>query len=158
MTWVKRIFALILLVPAAYYGSIAYGYLKKQKNVAVTQEYFWVDDANEGFSKAAAEGKPIFLDFFASWCLPCVEMETRTFSSQDLQRLLTDRFVPIKIDCTRETPQCQTMVEKYAVVGWPTFLILTPKGEIVDTIVGKNLSAEELREILIKTLTMMNPP
>jgi len=150
--WIKRAFAVLLLVPAAYYGSIAYGHFKHQRQTAVTQELFWIQDAREGFAKAAAEEKPVFLDFFASWCLPCVEMETNTFSDESLQRLLVERFVPIKIDCTQETPQCKETVERYSIVGWPTFLILSPKGDVVETIVGKSLSAKELRDILEKTL------
>jgi thiol:disulfide interchange protein DsbD len=151
--WVKRIFALILLVPAAYYGSIAYGHFKKRETVTVHQELFWVLDIEAGFSRAAEEEKPIFLDFFASWCLPCVEMEANTFSDEGVQKFLIDRFVPIKIDCTQETDSCRRTVERYSIVGWPTFLILTPKGEVVDTIVGKSLTARELREILEKALT-----
>jgi thiol:disulfide interchange protein DsbD len=156
MLWVKKIFAVLLLIPAFYYGSIAATHFKKNQPT-VHQEYFWNDDAQQGFSKAAAEGKLIFLDFFASWCLPCVEMETRTFSDESLQRLLMDRFIPIKIDCTQETDQCQKMVEKYSVIGWPTFFILSPQGEVIETVVGKNLNATELIDILNKSLSSFSP-
>ncbi len=44
-------------------------------------------DGNPGFSSAeiAAQGKPILVNFFASWCLPCVaEMQTLLALSQQI--------------------------------------------------------------------------
>lgn len=150
--WIKRVFALLLLVPTFYYGRLAATQLVQSKAPRITSEVFWIQDLETGFSRAAAEQKPIFVDFYAAWCLPCVDMENRTFSNDDLQALLLERFVPIKVDCTQETPQCREMVEKYSVVGWPTFLILTAEGEVVESIVGKSLSSSQLMEILEKTL------
>ena len=149
--WIKRVFALILLVPAVYYASIAYSHFKKEPLAPVSSAQFWNLDTREAFSKAVAENKPLFVDYFASWCFPCMEMEKGTFSDPGLRRYLKEHFVPLKIDCTQETAQCKEMVEKYSVIGWPTFLILNPKGEVVESLVGKSLTANELKNILEKT-------
>lgn len=147
--WIKRIFALVLLVPAFYYGWVAYTQLTGEKPaIKETHNAFWIRSVDAGFRKAQETGKPIFMDFFASWCLPCVEMEKGTFSEPGLQKFLMEKFVPIKIDCTQETPDCKAMVERYGVVGWPTFLILTPQGEVKTTIIGESLSPMELEKRL----------
>ena len=146
--WIKRVFAVLLLIPALYYGWVAYGHIRKAPEKNVMQENFWNLDEKEAFAKAASEGKPLFMDFFATWCLPCLEMEAKTFSNEKVQNYLSENFVPIKIDCTHETPQCKAMTERYSVIGWPTFLLLTPQGVKIDSIVGKNLSASELLQIL----------
>jgi len=148
--WIKRVFAVLLLVPAFYYGSIVYAQLAGEDGPAVkeTRNAFWIRSVDEGFRLARTTGKPVFMDFFASWCLPCVEMEKGTFSEPGFQRYLSEHFVPIKVDCTEETPDCKAMVERYGVVGWPTFLILTSEGEVLKSLIGQSLTAPELEKIL----------
>jgi thiol:disulfide interchange protein len=75
-------------------------------------------------------------------------MEKGTFSEPGFQKYLLERFVPLKVDCTEETPDCKAMVERYGVVGWPTFLILTPEGEVLKSLIGQSLTAPELEKIL----------
>ncbi len=140
--WIKRILAVLLLIPAFYYSSIIYGHFKKTTPEAVSS--FWISDAKVGMAQAKAENKPVFVDFFATWCLPCLEMEKTTFSQKVLQDYLTTHFVPIKVDCTEETATCKEMVDQYGIVGWPTFLILNPKGEVVERYIGRGFSAKEL--------------
>jgi thiol:disulfide interchange protein DsbD len=149
--WIKRVFAVLLLVPAFYYGSIVYAQLAGKGGSTArqpTHNTFWIRSVEEGFRQAKATGKPIFMDFFASWCLPCVEMENGTFSEPGFQKFLSEKFVPLQVDCTEETPDCKAMVERYGVVGWPTFLILTPEGQVVRSLIGQSLTASELQEIL----------
>jgi thiol:disulfide interchange protein DsbD len=148
--WIKRVFAVLLLVPAFYYGSIVYAQLtgKGPSGLQEVHNAFWIRSADEGFRRARETGRPIFMDFFASWCLPCVKMENGTFSDANLQKFLTTNFVPVKIDCTEETPDCKAMVARFGVIGWPTFLILTPEGQIVRSMIGQELSAGELEERL----------
>ena len=147
--WIKRVFAVLLLVPAFYYGSIVYAQFSgKTMAEGEVHNAFWIGSVSDGFQRARASSKPIFMDFFASWCLPCVEMEKGTFSDPELQKYLTSNFVTIKVDCTQETPDCKAMTEKYGVVGWPTFLILSPDGKALHSLIGQKLSAKELKERL----------
>ena len=148
MIWIKRVFAIILLIPAFYYGSIVIHHFYHAPSAEESR--FWITNVDEGLAKAGREHKPVFMDFFASWCFPCVEMQKGTFSNAELQRFMTEKMVPIKVDCTEETPQCKKMVDRYGVVGWPTFLILQPNGEIITSLVGQSLSPEQLKEELMK--------
>lgn len=145
--WIKRGFAVLLLIPALYYGWVAVSQIRGPV-VRETHNTFWIRSVDEGFRKAVETGKPIFMDFFASWCLPCVEMEKGTFSEPGFQKFLTENFIPVKVDCTQETPDCKAMVERYGVVGWPTFLILTPEGKVTASMIGESLSPEELKKKL----------
>src|SRR5690606_35413019 len=39
-----------------------------------------VADLDRALAAAAAQGKPAMLDFYADWCVSCIEMEHYTFS------------------------------------------------------------------------------
>lgn len=146
--WIKRAFAVVLLIPAVYYGFIAVQHFRAPKTPTLQQQSFWETNEEKAMSRAIETNKPLFVDFFAAWCLPCVEMESKTFPDPMLQKFLKENFISLKIDCTTETPQCQKMVERYSIVGWPTFLILSPKGEVIEMITGKNLSPSEIQALL----------
>ncbi|TFG85604.1 MAG: hypothetical protein E4H18_05245, partial [Hyphomicrobiales bacterium] len=45
------------------------------------------------------------MDFYADWCIPCHELDRRTFSHPDVITALTG-YVRLKVDMTRgDTPQ-----------------------------------------------------
>jgi hypothetical protein len=52
----------------------------------------------EAFSKARAEGKPIFLSVGYSTCHWCHVMERESFESESVAALLNARFVAVKVD------------------------------------------------------------
>ena len=78
----------------------------------------------EALAKARSKGKPIVLDFTASWCVPCQRMLRKTFPAPKVARLL-DQFVFVKID-TDEHP---ALANKYGAVGLPDVRLLSPEGE-----------------------------
>lgn len=145
MVWIKRAFGIILLIPAIYYGSIVYGSMKKshQPSNFSKSKSVWMTDEKEALKKASAENKPLFVDFYADWCLPCLEMEKNAFSKPEVQNYLLQHFIPLKINCTEETPQCNQMVDRYKVIGWPTMLLLDAKGNVIKRFVGESWNAQE---------------
>ncbi|MDO8644696.1 MAG: cytochrome c biogenesis protein CcdA, partial [bacterium] len=138
--WLKKILGLLLLIPALYYGSIAWHSIRSKGNESPPLFHSnlpWLFEVEAGLEKAHTEGKPVLIDFSAAWCLPCLELEKNVFSNPAVQKSLQD-FVLIKVDCTDETDQCREAVERYQVIGWPTILFLTPEGKVLEgeTLIG----------------------
>jgi thiol:disulfide interchange protein DsbD len=77
---------------------------------------------------ASATGKPVIIDFYADWCLPCKELDEKTFSDRAVADEL-NRFVRIKADLTNgEDPSVQKLTKQYSIIGVPTIVFLDSSG------------------------------
>lgn len=76
---------------------------------------------------ARTAGKPAVIDFTADWCIPCKELDSRTFSDRDVAAEL-QRFTRIKADVTQNNEANQSLLQRYGVVGPPTVLFLDANG------------------------------
>lgn len=84
----------------------------------------------ESFLKDKNAGKLILVDFYASWCIPCKEMEHKTFSNKEVQETLKN-FIPYQIDLTREPKgSIKDFVEEMGIEGIPTILFFKNGEEI----------------------------
>lgn len=91
----------------------------------------WVDNEQTGRAKATAENKPVLIDFGATWCTACKELEHNTFPNAGV-RSEAQRFVAIHVDATDdEAPDTKRLQEKYKVVGLPTVIMLDAAGNEV---------------------------
>ena len=79
-------------------------------------------------SAISATGKPVIIDFYADWCIPCKELDEKTFSNPDVASEL-DRFTRVKADLTKpEDPEVQKLTKQYQIVGVPTLIFLDSSG------------------------------
>ena len=79
--------------------------------------------------KAAAEKKPVVIDFSAVWCAPCRELDEITFRHPDIVQRSKDAFVFIKVDLTRKgNPVHARLLKRFDVRGVPTVVFIDPGG------------------------------
>ncbi len=81
-----------------------------------------------GIEQARREGRPLLIDFTASWCGACKELDKRTFSDTEVQKEAS-RFLTIRVDATDDgDPAVQQALARLKVVGLPTVVILDSSG------------------------------
>jgi thioredoxin:protein disulfide reductase len=77
---------------------------------------------------AHAAGKPVILDFYADWCLPCKELDEKTFTDDRIVNEL-DRFVRLKADLTAaEDATTKELTKQYGIAGVPTIIFIDAAG------------------------------
>jgi thiol:disulfide interchange protein DsbD len=100
-------------------------------------------------ASAKAAHRPALLDFYADWCLPCKELELKTFARADVARAL-QRFALIKVDCTTdEDPAVAAAKLRYGAATLPTLLLLDGDGKVrrkIDHVIGPDELLALLRE------------
>jgi thiol:disulfide interchange protein DsbD len=88
----------------------------------------WTKYDATALAAARATGKPVVIDFYADWCLPCKELDEKTFNDPRVIAEL-DRFVRVKADLTSaETASTKALTRQYAIVGVPTIVFIDANG------------------------------
>jgi thiol:disulfide interchange protein DsbD len=78
--------------------------------------------------KVAASGRASVIDFAAAWCVPCRELDEKTFSDPRVREALGRRAL-YKADLTRSgSADVAELSRKYAILGVPTIVFLDPSG------------------------------
>jgi thiol:disulfide interchange protein DsbD len=87
-----------------------------------------LDDARK---TAQDEQRPLLVDFTASWCGACKELDKLTFADAEVNRE-AGRFIAVKVDASDdEDPLVQRTMESLGVVGLPTVVVFDSKGKEV---------------------------
>jgi thioredoxin:protein disulfide reductase len=94
----------------------------------------WEPFSRERLEEAEREGRPVMIDFYADWCLPCKELDARTFTDEGVIDEST-RFVRLKADLTRpEADETKRLTEQFEILGVPTIVFLDPSGNEIEEV------------------------
>lgn len=86
-------------------------------------EIAWLKDHDVALAQARKENKKLLVDFWATWCSACNELDEQTWSDPRVREEISTRFVPLKVDVTADADK-NKVAKKYGVQGFPTVLAM----------------------------------
>ena len=90
----------------------------------------WKPYSDEVLKKAQMSKKPVIIDFYATWCTPCRELEEVTFHDASVVKQADADFVMVKVDVTRGGNGLHDrLLQQYEIKGVPTIVFLDSGGK-----------------------------
>jgi thiol:disulfide interchange protein len=135
--WMMRVkygFGVLIVCFAAYYGHLAFGLFRSDSILMARAAGNPADEAKifgeqltQALQAARADGRPVFLDFWASWCKNCSAMEHTTFAASSVkQRLEGFHVVRLQAEHPNQSP-AKEVLDQFNVLGLPAYVVLNPK-------------------------------
>ena len=87
----------------------------------------WQPWGPAAFAQAQESDKPVLLSISAVWCYWCHVMDETSYSDPEVQDLLNEHFIPVRVD-NDHRPDINA---RYNVGGWPTTAFLTAHGGLI---------------------------
>jgi len=112
------------------------------KTKSAPQEIRWHTSLESALKESKRTGKPVFADFYATWCPPCQMLEKQTYPDAKVIAE-SQKWVMLKIDTDKQTD----LAVQYSISSLPTLAVLRSDGKPV-TGVGGFLDAEQFVEFL----------
>lgn len=104
----------------------------------------WVPYSKTTVDRLLKEGKPVFIDFTADWCLSCKFNERTAIDTAAVRReIAAQGIVPVKADWTNRNPEITEALKQFGRVGVP-FYVLYPAGKSGEPITLPELLTESL--------------
>ena len=108
-------------------GLTVFGVIVGVNNLVYVPPMDWhkattVAELEAHLTQAEADDKPILIDFAATWCNPCKEMELKTFHDETVEPVLAKRFFLIKVDVTEGSDDQGLMQSAFGSATLPSVL------------------------------------
>jgi thioredoxin-related protein len=99
----------------------------------------WTTDYPKALQQASKEKKEVLLDFTGSdWCIWCQKLQKDVFSQPLFQEFAKNNLILVEIDFPQGKEQSddlkkqnESLQKQYSVEGFPTLILLDPKGNVI---------------------------
>ena len=136
MKYVKYSFGVLILLFAAYYGHLSFNVFRADSELRASRNSPAGQGSNATASnaplvaalqQARAQGRPLLIDFAASWCKNCLAMDASVFPAPEVKKQLSE-FVVVRYDAEKpnESP-AKEVLNQFGVMGLPTYVVLLPE-------------------------------
>ncbi|RMG70820.1 MAG: DUF255 domain-containing protein [Nitrospirae bacterium] len=96
------------------------------------EEIQWRQYSEGLLQQARADSKPVVIDFYADWCIPCKELDSITYANQSVIQY-DGRVIFVKVDLTNDkSPFVQRIKKKYHIKGVPTVVFIGKDGKEIE--------------------------
>lgn len=152
--WIARLLALFLIGASLFYGvrSIKEAYLDYGNQETIPDSSGqWGAWSSNRVDELLAEGRPVFVDFTATWCLICQVNKKVALRTDATESLFTKKgIVAMEADWTRYDSDITDALEEFGRSGVPLYLLYTPDGAV--TVLPQSLTNGIVRDAVEKAL------
>jgi len=107
----------------------------------------WEPWSPETADETLRQGRPVFIDFTAAWCITCQVNEHTTLENKDIKALLSIKNVRLlRADWTKPNPLIAKTLAELGRSGVPVYLLLSPSKPQV--MLSEVLKFQELKDAL----------
>ena len=86
-----------------------------------------IDDVEREVAAAQQRNQPVFLDFYADWCVDCVRLERTTFQDPRVIQAMRDVHL-LKADVTANTSEHRDLMREFNLFGPPAMIFFDAEG------------------------------
>ncbi|STX50676.1 thiol:disulfide interchange protein DsbD [Legionella busanensis] len=86
-----------------------------------------LEEINAQLIQAKQAHKPVFLEFYATWCSDCQAMEAHVFNQPDIIKTMNG-LVSLKVNLSDNTPETREIKKKFAIYGLPEMIFFDSLG------------------------------
>jgi thiol:disulfide interchange protein DsbD len=125
--WIMTVVAVLVVIFGAYF-LLQFNEVKAENNSEIAHNNdLWKVFSEEEVNQLVSEGKPVFVDFSAEWCMTCKSNETTVLWTKEIEEAFAAKNVTLfRGDYTRKDPIIHAWLKKYNKAGVPLYLLFIP--------------------------------
>lgn len=150
-----KIKALVFSVPlalcSAYLALTSFAIAKQPTDQSPFQVVSGINQVNKKLALAKANHQPVFLEFYASWCSDCTDMDAKVFSQPRIQNAIKN-YQSIRVDISDNSIENKAIKKAFGVYGTPFMLFFDASGKRHDELTAAGLISSDKMLSLLRTL------
>lgn len=111
----------------------------------------WQPFSEQQLEELVAAGRPVYVDFTASWCVTCQLNKNLVFGSAEVRSMIAKKeVVLLQADWTRYDPSITAVLKKHGKAGVPLNLLYRPGNDapvIFPSLISPSMVLEELKTL-----------